>query len=288
MIAGTNDPSVIVYDLETRTPVLSLNNHRRDVNAVCVGDPSSPYIVYTGSDDATLRVWDRRSMGSGREAGVFLGHREGLTYVDSKADGRYVLSNGKDQLMKLWDLRKMMTMSQFNDIKLDLPAETFDYQISSYPREDYRPHPNDCSLVTFRGHQVLKTLNRCRFSPPGSTNSRYVYTASSDGKVYIYNLDATLAGTIDVRLSTMFSRPQDDDLRIFEVEHVNNWVTCVRDASWHPSAPVLAGEFDLCRLLCYELLIKHYASYILERMGDVFRHMHLAFLGPLLQVNVGR
>ena len=44
-------------------------------------------------------------MASGREAGAFLGHMEGLTYIDSKGDGRYVLSNAKDQTMKLWDIR---------------------------------------------------------------------------------------------------------------------------------------------------------------------------------------
>jgi WD repeat-containing protein 23 len=44
-------------------------------------------------------------MADGREVGVFTGHTEGLTYVDSKGDGRYVLSNAKDQTMKLWDIR---------------------------------------------------------------------------------------------------------------------------------------------------------------------------------------
>lgn len=44
-------------------------------------------------------------MADGREVGVFTGHAEGLTYVDSKGDGRYVLSNSKDQTMKLWDIR---------------------------------------------------------------------------------------------------------------------------------------------------------------------------------------
>lgn len=239
---------MIVYDIETRQTVLRLQNHDDDVNAVCFGDSSSPHILYSGSDDTTLRVWDRRSMGDGREAGVFMGHTEGLTYVDSKGDGRYVLSNGKDQMMKLWDLRKMMTTAEFDKIDPRRYTTGFDYRFMSYSEEDYEPHPHDCSIVTFRGHRVLKTLIRCHFSPPGSTNSRYVYSGSEDGKVYIYNLDATLAGTIDVGQATVDSRPQDQDIFATTYEMRSGelrWRTCVRDASWHPNAPVLAGKSEV-------------------------------------------
>ncbi|KAI9927928.1 hypothetical protein MW887_002780 [Aspergillus wentii] len=245
IVAGTFDNSVIVYDLETRQSVLRLQNHEDDVNAVCFGDVSSPHILYSGSDDTTLRVWDRRSMGDGREAGVFMGHTEGLTYIDSKGDGRYILSNGKDQTMKLWDLRKMMTTARFDTIDVNRYTTGFDYRFEPYPDDYYEPHPHDCSVVTFRGHRVLKTLIRCHFSPPGSTNSRYVYTGSEDGKVYVYNLDATLAGTIDVGVATLNSRPRDPDIftTAYEVRNRGEmmWRTCVRDASWHPNAPVLAA-----------------------------------------------
>ncbi|GKZ81075.1 hypothetical protein AnigIFM56816_005586 [Aspergillus niger] len=246
IVAGTSDQSVIVYDLETRQSVLRLQNHEDDVNAVCFGDKSSPHILYSGSDDTTLRVWDRRSMGDGREAGVFMGHTEGLTYVDSKGDGRYVLSNGKDQSMKLWDLRKMMTTAKFDTIDVNRYTTGFDYRFEPYPDDYYEPHPHDCSVVTFRGHRVLKTLIRCHFSPPGSTNSRYVYTGSEDGKVYVYNLDATLAGTIDVGQATANSRPRDPDIftAAYEIRSSRSdvmWKTCVRDASWHPNCPVLAA-----------------------------------------------
>ncbi|THC99275.1 hypothetical protein EYZ11_001274 [Aspergillus tanneri] len=246
IVAGTSDHSVIVYDLETRQSVLRLQNHEDDVNAVCFGDKSSPHILYSGSDDTTLRVWDRRSMGDGREAGVFMGHTEGLTYVDSKGDGRYVISNGKDQTMKLWDLRKLMTTAKFDTLDIGRYTSGFDYRFESYPSNYYEPHPHDCSVVTFRGHRVLKTLIRCHFSPPGSTNSRYVYTGSEDGKVYVYNLDATLAGTIDAGHATVDTRPQDPDIftTAYEVRSRSGemmWRTCVRDASWHPNAPVLAA-----------------------------------------------
>lgn len=36
-----------------------------------------------------------------------MGHLEGITFLDSRGDGRYLISNGKDQTIKLWDIRKM-------------------------------------------------------------------------------------------------------------------------------------------------------------------------------------
>jgi len=184
-------------------------------------------------------------MGDGREAGVFLGHTEGLTYVDSKGDGRYVLSNGKDQTAKLWDLRKMMRKDKADQIDVGAYTTNFEYRSNAYDEDDYRPHPYDCSLVTFRGHRVLKTLIRCHFSPPGSTDARYVYSGSYDGSVYIWNLDATLAGKVDVLKATRNSRPRDPGLLAETYDFIgrngSTWQTCVRDASWHPDAPVIAG-----------------------------------------------
>lgn len=189
-------------------------------------------------------------MGDGREAGVFLGHTEGLTYVDSKGDGRYVLSNGKDQTAKLWDLRKMMSKEKADRIDPNAYTTRFEYRSNAYDPADFRPHPHDCSLVTFRGHKVLKTLIRCHFSPSGSTDSRYVYSGSYDGSVYIWNLDATLAGKVNVLKATKNSRPRDPEMLAETYDYWGrnggSWMTCVRDASWHPNAPLIAGKSNHC------------------------------------------
>lgn len=254
IVAGTSDRSVYVYDIETRKSILRIPGHDDDVNAVCFGDKSSPHVLFSGSDDSTLKVWDRRSLGEGREAGVFIGHTEGLTYVDSKGDGRYVLSNGKDQSMKLWDLRKMISTEKAERIDNASYSQGFDYRFMPYNEAMYRPHPHDCSVVSFRGHRVLKTLIRCHFSPPGSTDSRYVYSGSEDGKVWIYNIDGTLAGKVDVNRATKDSRPRNDALfmETYDMEGGRGeWKTCVRDASWHPNAPVVAGE-SICPFLRVE------------------------------------
>jgi len=244
LVAGTNTQSIVVYDIESRTVLHNVVGHEDDVNAVCFADKSSPHILYSGSDDATIKVWDRRSMGDGRPAGAFVGHVEGLTYIDSKGDGRYILSNGKDQTMKLWDLRMVMSTAEFEEANpTSLTGRSgFDYRWGTFRDQDWFPHPNDNSVVTFRGHRVMRTLIRCHFSPPSSTNSRYVYSGSHDGKVYIWNLDATLAGTIDVRQATKNSRPLELRYRIYHGDDFPGWNTCVRDVSWHPNAPVLVAS----------------------------------------------
>lgn len=243
LVAGTNDNSIIVYDIESRRVLHRVEGHQDDVNAVCFADKSSPHILYSGSDDCTIKVWDRRSMGDGRAAGAFVGHVNGLTYVDSKGDGRYILSNGKDHCMKLWDLRAVMSSADFD--RLDPTRHTrnraIDYRWEPFSDEDWFRHPDDNSVVTFRGHKVSRTLIRCHFSPPGSTNSRYVYSGSYDGKVYVWNLDATVAATVDVaaeskRLLRHTIGPDD------RYPFYRQMTPFVREAFWHPHAPVMVAS----------------------------------------------
>lgn len=67
-------------------------------------------------------------------------------------------------------------------------------QRSSQSNWDYRyglvncpalqPHPDDRSLMTYRGHQITQTLIRAYFSPIETTGQKYIYTGSSDGCIY--------------------------------------------------------------------------------------------------------
>jgi WD repeat-containing protein 23 len=55
-------------------------------------------------------------------------------------------------------------------------------------------------------------------------------------------MDATLAGVVDVKKATMRTRPMDNRHRFYHFDEPGNWGTCVRDASWHPNAPLLVGK----------------------------------------------
>jgi WD40 repeat protein len=71
----------------------------------------------------------------------------------------------------------------------------------------------------YRGHRVLQTLVRAYFSPVESTGQRYIYTGSTDGTVYIY--DVVTGET---------------------VRKLNGHAATVRDVSWHPTLPIIASS----------------------------------------------
>ena len=142
----------------------------------------------SGSDDGLIKVWDRRCLRGDRPkpAGVFVGHLCGITHMNSKGDGRYLISNSKDQTIKLWDVRKMVEPASARMP----PRSSWDYRQGIYwvSRERQlfngaKSHRQDVSLMTYRGHDVARTLIRSYFSPAHSTGQRYIYTGSCSGKI---------------------------------------------------------------------------------------------------------
>jgi len=209
ILGGSNDKCLYMYDIVKKQRVLAVRGHMDDINAVCYADKSSQ-IFFSGSDDALVKVWDTRAMGSGTCAGVLAGHNEGVTFIDSKGDGRYLISNGKDQKIKLWDLRKMKAQQE-------IPVRPRRQRMWGQPQQ---PHPEqpDESVMSYRGHKVFQTLIRCRFSPAHSTGQRYIYTGSFDGSVYIYDV---LTGKL--------------------VNKLNGHQHTVRDVHWHPYDPLIVS-----------------------------------------------
>lgn len=92
-----------------------MNAHCDDINSVCFVNNCNSNIFYTGSDDCTIKVWDRRILANKKSViGSFVGHTEGITSVTSKDDSLYLASNSKDQFLKVWDIRKLTSRENFN------------------------------------------------------------------------------------------------------------------------------------------------------------------------------
>lgn len=225
VLGGANDGCLYVYDREQNQRTLKIESHEDDVNAVAFADASS-HILFSGGDDALLKVWDRRTMREDdpQPVGVLAGHQDGITFIDSKGDARYLISNSKDQTVKLWDIRHFSGREALEASRRAVTQQNWDYRWQQVPKKALRKHrlPGDTSLMTYRGHGVLHTLIRCRFSPAFTTAQQYIYCGCSTGKVVVYDL---LTGKLVKRLTSHRA--------------------CVRDVSWHPyQEKIVSSSWD--------------------------------------------
>eukprot|EP00455_Lapot_gusevi_P044322 TRINITY_DN5521_c0_g1_i3.p1 TRINITY_DN5521_c0_g1~~TRINITY_DN5521_c0_g1_i3.p1 ORF type:complete len:341 (+),score=72.29 TRINITY_DN5521_c0_g1_i3:33-1025(+) len=214
ILAGCRYGSVMMYDVERKRRVASFRGHEDDINAVCYVQ-NNPNMFATASDDTLCKIWDQRDSNR-RCVGGFIGHQQGLTSVSSS--GNYILTNSKDQSLKLWDLRKMHeenTLDQYTESRTE---SDFDYRWQRFHRSARVSRaPQDNSLNSFVGHSVAQTLIRADFSPQHNTAGRYVYSGSANRSVYIYDILTS---------------------RIVDV--IDGHRDIVRDVSWHPYLPLLA------------------------------------------------
>lgn len=87
-----------------------IDAHEDDVNAVAFADSSSQ-LLFSGSDDALCKVWDRRTLREDRPqpVGQLAGHRDGITFIHSKVGGQreeccwyFINLSMKRSLKPLW------------------------------------------------------------------------------------------------------------------------------------------------------------------------------------------
>ena len=91
-------------------------------------------------------------------------------------DGWTVLTNSKDQRLKLWDIRMFTKESAARRFERDVVESAWDYRWEEIP-ERYdskivKSREDDTSVMTLAGHTVSQTLIRARFSPD-YTQNRY-------------------------------------------------------------------------------------------------------------------
>ncbi|CAH8634227.1 unnamed protein product [Schistosoma curassoni] len=216
VVSGHNKGMVYVTDLQTNKYESFAVNPRSkaDVNAVTTLDRSSNLIL-AGSDDTNVRLFDIRALNKGCQS-LFSGHVDGITYLDSKGDDVYFLSNSKDQTVKLWDTRKCRESGKETRMT---PRSTWDYRIHPIPRgypipskqNSSKPIRGDNSVLTLSGHKVRNTLIRARFSPAFNTEQRFAYSGSAYGNWYIWDL---YSGKV--------------------VKHYSCDGHTIRDINWHP------------------------------------------------------
>lgn len=169
IISGGSDSSVYIFDREMNERTLRVPVRKdglvTDVNCVGFVDESSQ-LFYSGSDDACIRVWDRRCLNENdpEPQGMLLGHIDGITYIDSKNDGRYLLSNSKDQSLKLWDMRHFSPKETEAIVKPYLQTRNWDYRWDSVPKncKYFSTHFNFLSELQFFLPQITTSPSQSK------------------------------------------------------------------------------------------------------------------------------
>jgi len=108
MVAGSEDSSVQVFDMNSRTVLRSFRGHSGPVQLSRFG--SDRVSVVTGSDDATVRYWD---MATGSEVVQFSEHKDYVRCGQElpNAAGQWI-TGSYDHTVRLWDSRaKQSVMS---------------------------------------------------------------------------------------------------------------------------------------------------------------------------------
>ncbi|ACO62397.1 predicted protein, partial [Micromonas commoda] len=222
LLCGTSDAAACVHDVERDVTVVRHKAHDGDVNAVAWangGDGGDTNVYFTGSDDCVVKAWDTRAAPRCGPVGVFLGHTEGVTHVDSRDDGRHLLSNGKDQTVRVWDSRRAWSNEDAAAWcrRRPIPVWSWDYRFMAYPAsEEKTTFRAKRALQTLRGHRVDQTLIRAYFSPRSTTGGRYVYSGSGDGAVCFW----------DLQTGELVAKTRG---------------ALVRDCAWHPFKPRLVS-----------------------------------------------
>jgi len=138
---------------------------------------------------------------------------------------RHIISNSKDQSIKLWDIRRFSSQTAIDESKNVISNQKWDYRWQRVPRHVAKLRTQvegDSSLMTYTGHTILQTLIRCHFSPAHTTGQSLIYTGCAAGRVVIYDI---LTGEI--------------------VKILSGHKGCVRDVSWHPhSQEIISSSWD--------------------------------------------
>lgn len=76
VLGGSKSGDILIYDMmQNRVTTVVNQCHDDEINSVCWANRDSSNLLFTGSDDCFVKVWDRRALGSSRRpAGVFIGH----------------------------------------------------------------------------------------------------------------------------------------------------------------------------------------------------------------------
>ncbi|KAJ3321242.1 WD repeat-containing protein 83 [Boothiomyces sp. JEL0866] len=191
--SGSGDRSVFLWDVSTGKTVQRFHDHTQRVNAVDFNKEGQ--IIISGSYDATVRIWDCRSL-SKRPVQTLSEAKDSVEWV--KMEEYQILSGSVDGHVRVYDIRTRkviidnvgfpITYCGLSNDKNCMLVNTLDNVIRLFDVETGE------LLNDYRGHKNQEY----RLVPCLTKNDSHVIGGSEDGKVRIWDLvEGEIVHTID-------------------------------------------------------------------------------------------
>lgn len=211
VVTTSADFTAAVYDMATAERVKILRGHESHVNCCASSTkfPSEKYLVATGSNDRTVRLWDGRSPRRGSEL-VFMHDYQVMALTFGETDD-IMYSAGIDNDIYRWDIRKglskvdqpqgeasealtrrlvghgdFVTGLAVNPERTHLASNSADNTVISWDIRPFVPGGDDQRAVaTMDGH--IHSFERNLLRVGWASDNETIAAGSSDGIVVLWN-----------------------------------------------------------------------------------------------------
>ncbi len=163
--------------------VHTLHGHKKGISAVAV-TPDGRFAI-SGSQDATLRLWDVASAECVR---IYKGPEQNITAVAITPDGRFVVSGSEDKTLHLWDIKSAKCLRTYTGHTQRITTlAIFPYGRFILSGSDDRtmrlwnPATAKC-LQTFKG--ARKNITAMAIAP----DNQFFVSGTEDGMLAVWNL----------------------------------------------------------------------------------------------------
>lgn len=110
IVSASGDSTLILWDLETKTPKTMFADHAADVLSVASHEASN--MIVSGSCDCLVKLWDKRTSGK-RAAKTFPGHESDVNSVAFFSNGQAIASGSDDSSCRIFDIRAYQQIQCF-------------------------------------------------------------------------------------------------------------------------------------------------------------------------------
>lgn len=172
--------------LPASSPLHSKEGHRNPIT--CVAFHPSYGVIVSGSEDATIRVWDPES---GEYEKAFKGHTNSVTGVCFNKTGQVLASCSADHTIKVWDFADNLCLKTLKG---------HEHSVSSV---SFLPEPNNEKLVSASRDTTIKLWD---------TNSGFCVKTFSGHEQWVRVVTPNTQGTM------LASCGDDHSIRLWDVE----------------------------------------------------------------------